>query len=156
MALQLTTRSASISLRDNNGKSGLVSVSFPSTTTPADVVTAAGNLAPLVAALSNAAVVGATATFTYVETEPTTPGPQSEIERRLVLTGRAQNGGVVRVSIPSAIFELEQSGTDAVSLTNAQVAALVTFLTGNAASVVGSPIASISKAYISHRYRAPK
>lgn len=155
MALNLTSRGVTLTLRDNNNKTARVELSYPSTTSAADVVSSITSVAPLVAALSDAAIVGATASFTYVETEPGTPGATSEIERRLMLTGRAANGGVVRIAIPSPLFGLEQAGTNAINLAQTNVAALVSWLTANAGSVVGSPITAITRAYIMHRYRKP-
>lgn len=155
MALVLTSRSVTLTLRDNNRKTARFELGFPSSASAGDVVGAIPNVVPLVAALSNAVVVGATANFTYNETEPGTPTAPSEIERRLVLIGRAANGGVVRWSIPSASFALEQENTNEVSLSAGPVAALVSWLIANAGSTVGSPIQSVSRAVVIHRYRKP-
>lgn len=155
MALELRSRGVTLTLRDNNGKTASVDVNFPSTTSAADVVAAIPNVAPLIAALSDAAIIRASATFTYTETEPATPPPSSEIERKLVIIARAANGGIVRYSIPSASFNLETSGSNAVQLTLPAVAGFRTWALANAGSIVGSPITTFEKAHISHRYRKP-
>lgn len=157
MAFVLTSRTATFTLRDNNGKVAQFSLYYPSNAAPGDVVGSVDTLRPILAALSDAAITAASVSFSWTETAPATPNPSSEIERRLMLVGRATNGGIVKYSVPSPLFTLESDpGTDRVSLTQAPVANLIAFLTGNAGSIVGSPVQSITSGYIMHRYRQPK
>lgn len=154
MALVSTGSTMTISLLDNNGKQGSMSINFPTTAGPATVITAVSTVVPLVAAVTQASITGATASFSFFEDTPTTPGPEAEVERRLMLLGKTANGVPVRFSVPSPSFALENAGTDVVNIAG-PVEALRDWLVANAAGSGGSAIAALDRAYVVHRYRKP-
>lgn len=154
MALTLVRQSIGYTVTDNNGKKANVAFYLPPTAS--NLTGLLTGAAPLVAALTDGSIVSASATISYIETEPGTPAATSEIERKLLLVGRSANGGTVRYSVPSPVFGIERSNTDTVDLTNAAVAALVSWITANASSSTGSDVSAITEAYVYHRYRRPK
>lgn len=117
--------------------------------------------APLLA-LTNAQLVGANAAFVYTEDAPVTPiVPESEVERKLVLTFRTGNRRQrVKIEIPSPIFALERPGTNNVPLDDplivafaAQIIAGAIGPANGAVSVSGGDIVALESAVIRHRNR---
>lgn len=155
MALTDPTGTITVTIRDNNGKTGLFQFGT-GTTDPGDAVALINALVPLVAAVSDGAVLAASASFSQTETAPAPPPATSEIERRLVLVGRTETGAAVRYSVPSAAFTLESSaGTDRVPLTG-PVLDLANYIRNNGRSAGDDEITAFTDAFISHRYRRPK
>lgn len=163
MALVAGTDPLSLSFTfiDNNSSRATTSLYLPVGTTIDGINDAVALFRDPLVALTNARLVGASATITYTEDAPVPATPESEVERKLVLifntTSRRQK---VRVEVPSPVFDIETLGTNAVNVAEPRVLALVQAITqgaigpnNGARSIANLDITSLSRAYIAHRSR---
>ncbi len=150
---------ASYTFRDNNGEESTATIALSAAAEPADVVAAAGSVASAIAGLSDATLVRYSISRQFEENAPAAPPATAEVERKLVLSYKAQNLQRVIVTVPSPAFGIEQSGTNIVTSASVEVFANAliagfpggVFLVSNA----NSPVSVLERAYVVHRYRKP-
>lgn len=149
---------------DNNGKPSSAGLYLPSGTVTGGIDTFAAGTRTEIIALTNAQLVGATASYVYVEDAPIVAPAESEVERKLVMSFNTSVRGVyVTLELPSPVFSIETRNTDEVDILNPLVAALGTAIVNGALGPGNGPvtrsggqITSLRRAYISHRYRKPR
>ncbi len=150
---------ASYTFRDNNGEESTVTLNLSADAAPADAVAAAGTIANSIAVLSNATLVRYSLSRVFEENAPATPPQESEVERKLALSYKSQNLQRVIVNVPSVVFGVETPGTNVVSAASVTTFAnaLISGFDGGVQVVsnAGSPISTLERAYIVHRYRKP-
>lgn len=146
-----------ISFEDNNLKPSTAAWFLDATTTDLDVlITSANALRTAVLPLTNARITGASLTLGLDENAPAAlPGPESEVERKLLLPFR----GLKKVArytseVPSSVFTIEQTGTDNVDPANALVAAYIAAVLANARTNRGETLTLLDGVpYVDHRNR---
>lgn len=154
----------SFAFRDNNRKTASSGLYLPSEIVTGGIDAFAGLFRDAVLPLTNAQLLGASATYVYAEDVVTLAPPESEVERKLVLVfGTAKRRQKVSIEIPSPVFALESPNTDEVDIANPLVAAFADVMINGAVgplngpvTISGEPITTIQRAYISHRYRKPR
>lgn len=151
----------SFSFSDNNGLRASAGLYLPAAATVGDIDTfVTATRAPLLA-LTNARLLGANASFIYVEDVLGAVPPESEVERKLVLVFRTTNRRQrVKIEVPSPIFALERPGTNQVALDDPLVVAFAAQIiagaigpNNGAVTVSGGDITQLESAYIRHRGR---
>lgn len=148
-----------IAFRDNNGKRSGAQFRLPAAVvTVAEALTRGNAIRDAIAPLVDAEILGATLTFGMTEDASVAALPQSEVERKLVLSLSNGEEGPVRstVRIPSPIADIEQANTDTVALSNALIVALSTALTNNVVTNRGEALTSVDDAYVQHVSRKRK
>lgn len=121
--------SATYSFRDNNGNIATTSAFFSPTLTLPALIARAVDFGAVLEPISNASLLSAAINVLLVEDTIQAATPESEVERKLVLTGRTANPrSPVKFFIPSPIFALDQANTDVPLPTNAALIALINFL----------------------------
>lgn len=143
----------SIITEDNNGKQSSTQFPLdPEITTTAALLTAANAIRDAVAALSDAAIVGASVSFGYAEGATVVPAPESEVERKLVLSlSNGQRGPVKSVlRIPSPRASLETANTDNIDPANPTVAASVGVILNNTRTTRGEVLNTLDDVYVTH------
>lgn len=150
--------------RDNNGNVATTSAFFSPTLTLAALNGKVVDLGAALKGVTNAQLLGATASFGYTEDAPGIAPPESEVERKLILVGATSNRRQkVRYFVPSPKFTLEVDGSDAVNPANADYTALVAqliaggVLPGNGpVNVSGLDVLRIESAFIEHNARSKR
>lgn len=151
--------------RDNNRKGASTGLFLPAGLTLANAEARTGLLRDALVPLTNAQLTSANIRLFLSESTATgAPPPESEVERKLVLTFATSNRRVkFTQEIPSPVFSLEQPNTDEVLITNPLLAAYVNAVTngaftpGNGASTAqGLDIVGLERAVIVHRTRPPR
>jgi hypothetical protein len=158
------TWDAYYSFRDNNGNIASVTASFSASLSYAQAVTAAGDLAVDLEAISDARLERFTVSTDLINDNVAAPAASSEVERKLALTlGTATFPAASSMQVPSPIFAIEQPRTDAVDPANAAYVALASQLTngglgGNngVTTYRGEDLTRITRAVVTHRSRKPR
>lgn len=151
--------------RDNNRKGASTGLFLPAGITLVNAESRMGQLRDALVPLTNAQLVsGNIRVFLSESTATGTPPPESEVERKLLLTFATTNRRVkFTQEIPSPVFALEQANTDVVALDNPLLAAYASAVTngvftpGNGSSTAqGLDITGLESAIIVHRQRPPR
>lgn len=140
---------AYFTLVDASGSTSKIEFHVPFATAILDVGGALDVLRPLVAALTDAAIIGQGVTFPYKENAAVAPVAGSRVEEKGVFIWRTANGRTTRFSLP-AIKDTLLKTSGAIDRANAAVAAIITSVIAVNAlwcGADGSDITSIDKAY---------
>lgn len=138
-----------VSFKDRDGNISGVSVYYPSSNTLSNVTAeVAGTLIPALQGISDAVVVGFSTSLASLETDPllTTAPETSDVERKAVFQFKADNGGKMKIEIPSVKNSLVVDNTNVLNSADPLVAAVITAFTSAGLdglaphSYLGSPI----------------
>jgi len=153
---------ASFVFEDDEGKKSSAKVNLPSSLDILALDATVLALGPLMAALSNAKLTGASVARRY--TDPVAIAavapPESEVERKGRFNFRGAGNVRSSVEIPSVLLTLSPGRSDDLDLTNAAVAAFVDAMINVALGAGNSPVddkgndlTALVAAYEMHRYR---
>jgi len=141
--------------RDNDGKEASTEVMVPSGTTAANAVTFAAAIVPLIAALSDATLVGYNLILSYVENAFSAPG-RSDVEDKGFFNFTPANGIRTSIAVPSILETLLQPNNQDIDQTATAVDDFITAMTAGLsaiqpASLSGSDIVGVLSAYKQNR-----
>lgn len=147
-----------LSFQDRDKNVSQTQLLLPDGIVIADAVAAIdGTFGALVGALSDAVLVGYSFSRGGWDYAAAQAPESSDVERKGVFTVRADNGQVIRTSIPSIKNTLVVDGTNKINESDAAVAAFISYLLGGVAGVLaptsnagGNPTQLIN-AYKMHR-----
>lgn len=143
------------SFRDNDGARSTCEILVPGATTPANVITFANAVQPLVAALSDAVIVGMNVILGYYENAiPVIPS--SDVENKGVFSFNAANGIRSSIAIPSILESVLQPNNKDINQADTAVSAFIDAMTLGAGAVQpvnlsGSDLTSVRDAYKQNR-----
>lgn len=133
--------SATYSFRDNNGNVATTAAFFSPTLTLPALLGRAIDYGAVLEPISNASLISAAVTILLTEDSIVAATPESEVERKLVITGRTSNPrSSVKFFIPSPIFSLDQANTDVPLPTSPELIALIGFLTSGGVLPGNGPV----------------
>lgn len=143
------------SFRDNDGARSTCEVLIPGSTTPANVITFATALRPLVAALSDAVIVGMNVILGYYENAiPTIPS--SDVENKGLFSFNAANGIRGSIAVPSILESVLLGNNKDIDQAQADVSAFIDAMTLGLSAVQpcnasGADLVGVREAYKQNR-----
>lgn len=141
--------------RDNDGKHATSEVLVPNSTTPANLVTFATALRPLLGNLSDAVIVGMNLIIGYMENAiPTIP--MSDIENKGFVLFNGGNGLKSSITIPSILETALQGNNQDIDQSNTDIDDFLTAMTAGLSGVIpcnasGADLVSVKEAYKQNR-----
>lgn len=141
--------------RDNDGKESTTEVLIPGATTPANAVTYATALRPLIAALSDAVCVSQNIILGYYENAIGTI-PSSDVENKGVALFNAANGLKSSIAIPSILEAVLQGNNQDIDQAHADVSAFIDAMTLGLSGIQpvnasGADLVGVREAYKQNR-----
>lgn len=149
------TLSIEFTFRDNDGARSTTEIILPGATTPAAAQTFATAIQPLLAALSDAVIVGMNVILGYYEDAiPTIPS--SDIENKGVFLFNAANGIRSSIAIPSVLESVLQPNNRDIDQANTAVDAFITAMTAGLggtqpSNASGADLVTVRDAYKQNR-----
>lgn len=133
------TISITYTFRDNDGKESTTVIAIPGATDPADAITYANSLRPLIAALSDATIVGQNVLIgSYQDTIPSIP--RSDVEDKGVFTFNCLNGLPSSIAVPSILESVLQGNNQDINQASAPVIAFLDAMTLGAGTPLVGPV----------------
>jgi hypothetical protein len=149
------TVDVSITLRDNDGAQAGLTIQLPGATTPANAITFATSIIPLILPLTDAIVVGYNVIFGSVENA--IPAiPESDVEDKGYFLFNTANGNRSTITIPGFKNSLLLDDNQDINLADTDVAAFVDALTLGLSALQptnnsGADIVGVREAYKQNR-----
>lgn len=139
----------SFTWRDASGSIGRTDISVPFGTSTTAALAAADVLRPLLAALSDAVIIGQSLSYNYAENAPGNPVAGSRVEEKGFFSWRTANARATSFTVP-AIKDSTLTTSGAINRADVGVAALIAGVTAIDSIFCGpdgSDITSLLKAY---------